>query len=82
MIEVVSLEPCPRCGSAPKFIERDLPTGTHVSCKFVCASDKCGFRGPGIAQHLDLFGSHELHREWGRINAAKEWNLCAASAAP
>ena len=79
-IEVVTLAPCPRCGSAPEFIERALPTGTHVSCKVVCASVKCGFRGPGIAQRLVRSGSRELHHEWACANAAKEWNLCAASA--
>jgi hypothetical protein len=77
MIEVVDLAPCPRCGGAPEFTERDLPTGTHASCKFVCPSVECGFRAPGVAQRLDLPGSRELHREWGRANAAREWNLCA-----
>jgi hypothetical protein len=80
MIEVADLAPCPRCGSAPKFTERDLPTGTHVSCKFVCPSTACGFRAPGVAQRVDPIGSRELHRGWGRVNAAKEWNLCAATA--
>jgi predicted RNA-binding Zn-ribbon protein involved in translation (DUF1610 family) len=79
VIEVDELAPCPRCGSEPKFIERNLPTGTHASCKFVCASSKCGFRGPGVAQRIDLSGNRELHRTWGRVNAAKEWNLCATS---
>lgn len=79
VIEVVALAPCPRCGSTPKFIERDLPTGTHTSCKFVCARAECGFRSPGVAQRLDLLGNRELHREWGRANAAKEWNLRATA---
>ena len=80
-MKVVNLAPCPRCGSTPEFIERDLPTGTHASCRFVCTNAECGFRGPGIAQHLGLPGSRELHREWGRTNAAKEWNLSAKSCA-
>lgn len=81
MINVDEIAPCPRCGSDPVFVERDLPTGTHASCKFVCASAQCGFRGPGVAQRLDLPGSREIHRAWGRANAAKEWNLCVATSA-
>lgn len=77
MIEIVELAPCPRCGGAPEFTARVLPTGTHVSCKFMCAA-QCGFRSPGVAQRLDLPGSHELHLAWGRTNAAKEWNLSAS----
>ena len=69
-MEVVDPAPCPRCGSNPEFMERVLPTGTHASCKFVCASATCGFRGPGVMQRIDLPGS----RAWGRTNAAKEWN--------
>lgn len=80
MTEIVELSPCPRCGGAPDFIERLLPTGTHMSCKFVCV-EGCGFRSPGVAQRLDLPGSHELHQLWGRINAAKEWNVAASSVA-
>ena len=79
MIEIVEMAPCPRCGGTPEFVERELATGTHISCKFVCAS-KCGFRSPGVAQRLDLSGSSELHRAWGRTNAAKEWNLSATTA--
>ena len=81
LVEIIDLAPCPRCGGAPEFIERELPTGLHMSCRFVCAS-KCGFRSPGVAQRLDLPGSRELHRAWGRTNAAKEWNLSASSIAP
>jgi hypothetical protein len=82
MLEIVELAPCPLCGGAPEFIERELPTGLHMSCKFVCAT-KCGFRSPGVAQRLDLPGSRDLHRAWGRTNAAKQWNLSATpSAAP
>lgn len=69
---VDALALCPHCDNAPEFTERVLPTGTHVSCRFMCS--KCGFRGPGVAQRLDLPG---LHHEWGRANAAKEWNLRA-----
>lgn len=79
MIEVDVLEPCPRCGGTPEFIARVLPTGMHVSCKFICPSVECGFRGPGVVQRLDFPGSYDLHWEWGRANAAKEWNLCAAT---
>lgn len=65
MLDVADLALCPCCGSAPEFLERDLPTGTHASCKFVCTNAECGFRGPGIAQRLGGPGGRELHRAGG-----------------
>ena len=50
MIEVVDMAPCPHCGGGPEFIERDLPTGTHASCKFVCTNAECPTSMPGIAR--------------------------------
>ena len=73
MIDVLDLALCPRCGGQPTFVERMLPTGLHLSCKFMCAT--CGFKGPGVAQRTDTPDFHE----WGRSNAVREWNLCARS---
>ena len=68
MIEVLELERCPKCGGEAAFVECMLPTGMHLSCKFICQA--CGFKGAGVAQRTDT----PDYREWGRSNAVRLWN--------